>query len=171
MTERSVAHGSFTIERRLGAPPARVFAAWADPEAKAQWFAAPAEACTELVREMNFRVGGQDRLSGKWKESGVTSHFHSYYWDIIPNERIVYAYEMHLDERKISVSLATIEFRASGGGTLMTLTEHGAFLDGYDDNHGREHGTRLLVGNMAKFVDGEGDDPEGWRKIHGPKAT
>lgn len=168
MIERSVVHGSFTIERRLRASPARVFAAWSDPDAKAQWFGAPTELCTELVREMDFRVGGQDRLSGRWKESGVTSHFHNQYWDIIPDQRIVYTYEMHLDEKKISVSLATIEFKASGSGTLMTLTEHGAFLDGYDDNGGREEGTKLLVETLARFVDGEGDTSEAWRKLHGP---
>ncbi|MES1158741.1 MAG: SRPBCC family protein [Terricaulis silvestris] len=169
MSERSVQHGSFTIERSFKASPERVFQAWADGEAKAQWFGAPADQCDEVVREMNFRVGGEDRLSGKWKASGVTSHFHNHYWDIIPNERIVYTYEMHLDEKKISISLATIEFKPSGDGTLMTLTEQGAFLDGFDDNGGREHGTKLLMGNLAQFVDGEGKDTEGWRDVHGPK--
>jgi uncharacterized protein YndB with AHSA1/START domain len=35
MTERSVPHTTFVLERTYDAPPARTFAAWADPEIKA----------------------------------------------------------------------------------------------------------------------------------------
>ena len=59
--KRSVEHGDFTIERELAFPPARVFAAWADPKAKAQWFAGPADKWKLLEREMEFRVGGRER--------------------------------------------------------------------------------------------------------------
>jgi len=41
MSEHSVQHGSFTIERRFDAAPARVFAAWSNPDAKAGWFGPP----------------------------------------------------------------------------------------------------------------------------------
>ena len=51
MSARSVTHGSFVLERTYDAPPARVFAAWADPAAKARWFSCHAE------HEMDFRVG------------------------------------------------------------------------------------------------------------------
>jgi uncharacterized protein YndB with AHSA1/START domain len=43
VTDRSVAHATFTVERTYDASPARVFAAWADPTAKARWFASPEE--------------------------------------------------------------------------------------------------------------------------------
>ena len=54
-------HASFTIERRFTQAPARVFAAWADPEAKVKWFAGTAGKWKPLVREMDFRVGGRER--------------------------------------------------------------------------------------------------------------
>ena len=57
---------------------------------------------------------------------------------------------MHLDERRISVSLATIEFFAVAGGTRLVLTEQGAFLDGYDDIAGREEGTRIGLDNLDR---------------------
>ena len=38
MTERSVTHATFVIERTYDASPARVFAAWSEAEAKARWF-------------------------------------------------------------------------------------------------------------------------------------
>ena len=51
----------------------------------------------------------------------------------MPNERIIYGYDMHLDDKRISVSLATVEFKPAGKGTRLTFTEQGAFLDGFDD--------------------------------------
>jgi hypothetical protein len=53
---------------------------------------------------------------------------------------------MHLNDKKISVSLATMQLKAvSGGNTVLKVTEQGAFLDGYDDAGSREHGTGHLL--------------------------
>ena len=56
---------------------------------------------------------------------------------------------MHLDDRKISVSLATVELRPDGAGTEFVITEQGAFLDGYDDAGAREHGTGILLDRLG----------------------
>jgi uncharacterized protein YndB with AHSA1/START domain len=64
---------------------------------------------------------------------------------VIPNERLVYSYEMHLDDKKISVSLATMQLKAEGGKTTLMVTEQGAFLDGYDDAGAREQSTSHLL--------------------------
>jgi uncharacterized protein YndB with AHSA1/START domain len=64
---------------------------------------------------------------------------------VIPNARLVYSYVMHLDEKKISVSLATIELTGEDGKTAVSVTEQGAFLDGYDDAGSREQGTGHLL--------------------------
>ncbi|HVY90673.1 MAG TPA: SRPBCC family protein [Hyphomonadaceae bacterium] len=150
--------GSFTIDRTFRASPKRVFAAWATPEAKAQWFAGTPGEYVEEIREMNFREGGSDRLRGRWN-TGRISDFRNTYWEIIPEKRIVYAYEMIMDDRiRMSVSLATIQFRPEGTGTRMTLTEQGAFLEPYDpkgdDAGSREHGTKYLVEKLAAYLDG-----------------
>ena len=52
---------------------------------------------------------------------------------------------MHLDDKKISVSLATIQLKGGSGNTTLKVTEQGAFLDGYDDAGSREHGTGHLL--------------------------
>ena len=93
---------------------------------------------------MDVREGGTERLKGRW-EGGMVSSFDAIYHDVVPQERLVYSYTMHLNERKISVSLATIELRAESGRTTVRVTEQGAFLDGYDDAGSREHGTGLLL--------------------------
>jgi hypothetical protein len=44
----------------LAFAPARVFSAFADPETKARWFAAPPDKAQVIVREHDFRVGGRE---------------------------------------------------------------------------------------------------------------
>src|SRR5258708_34599529 len=56
---------------------------------------------------------------------------------------------MHLDERRISLSLETVEFMPEGAGTRMIFTEQDAFLDGYDNAGQREQGTRDLLDNLG----------------------
>jgi uncharacterized protein YndB with AHSA1/START domain len=141
---RMVVHSSFHLERRYDAPVARVWRALADPAAKARWFAGTPGKWQELERRMDVRVGGSERLKGRW-ESGVVTTFDAHYHDVVANERLVYSYAMHMDEKKISVSLATIELRAADGGTMLAVTEQGAFLDGYEDGGSREQGTGLLL--------------------------
>ncbi len=145
---RSVVHASFTLERTYDAPAARVWRALSDPAAKAKWFGGDPGEWTKLERSMDFRVGGRERAKGQWK-SGPVSTFDAIYHDIIPNERILYTYEMHLDDRKISVSLATMELKAAGERTTLKITEQGAFLDGYDDAGSREHGTGFLMDKLG----------------------
>ena len=102
---RSVVHGSFTIERELAYPRERVYRAWSEPEAKAAWFSGPGGQWTPLVREMDFRVGGRERAQGRW-QSGVVTDFQAHYLDIVPLKRIVYSYNMHVDENDIGADCA-----------------------------------------------------------------
>ena len=153
-TKRSVVHAVFSLERTYDAPVERVYRALSDEAAKAKWFASEDGQLKLIERRMDFQVGGRERVSGRW-QSGVTSTFDAVYHDIVPNERIVYAYEMHLDQRKISVSLATFELTSAGAErTKLKLTEQGAFLDGYDDAGSRERGTGFLLDKLGESLKG-----------------
>jgi uncharacterized protein YndB with AHSA1/START domain len=147
MTERSTDHATFVIERSYAALPARVFKAWAEPAAKARWFAGPPDKWQETIREFDFRVGGRERVSGIWP-GGKVSAFDGHYQDIVPDQRIIYSYDMHVDRVRISVSLATVEFRPDGRGTRLIFTEQAVFLDSYDDAGSREHGTHGLLDRL-----------------------
>jgi uncharacterized protein YndB with AHSA1/START domain len=147
MRKRSTHHATFVIEREYAAAPARVFAAWADAKAKARWFVGPDE-WEKSDHKLDFRVGGRESVSGG--PPGGPNHFYNaIYQDIVPNERIVLTYDMHLDKTRISVSLLTLEFQAAGKGTRLVLTEQDAFLDGFDNVASREKGTQDLLDNLG----------------------
>lgn len=146
-TKRNVTHNTFVIEREYDASPARVFNAFADPKAKAQWFTGPEEWGPD-ESTLDFRIGGRETSRGG-PPGGPIHIYQGIYQDIVPNERIVLSYDMLMDETRISVSLQTIEFLPKGKGTQLILTEQGAYLDGNDNPAEREHGTRELLNALG----------------------
>jgi uncharacterized protein YndB with AHSA1/START domain len=143
--QQSTTHATFVIERTYNAPPARVFAAWADPEAKRSWFSSPN--VDEVKHELDFRVGGREINRGG-PPGGPLYTYEADYRDIVADQRIVYAYDMFMDDTRISVSVATVEFAPESGGTRLRFTEQGAFLDGLDTPAQREHGTSSLLDKL-----------------------
>jgi uncharacterized protein YndB with AHSA1/START domain len=128
-------------------PPERAFAAWADPEAKARWYV---DADANL--ELDFRVGGRERSQGAAPDGRAYS-YEALYQDIVPAQRIVYTYDMLLQETRISVSLATVEFTPVGAnGTRLVFTEQGAFLDGHESAARRAEGMGSLLDALDKEV-------------------
>ena len=155
MTERSVIHDTFSIERAYPAAPSRVFAAFASAEAKTAWgetgdieTAADAESS-----EFDFRVGGRERFAVS--AGGSIYRYDALYYDIVPDQRIVYSYEMYADGARISVSVTTIEFAKSGDGTALTWTEQGTYLDGIDGPQApalRKGGTTEMLDGLTRYL-------------------
>ena len=148
---RSIAFSTFVIERTYAATPGRTFKAWADPVAKARWFGAPGE-WKQLERSFDFRIGGIERLVGEFP-GGRTSAFTARYLDIVPDRRLVYVYDMHLNGTFISSSLATVAFTAADKGAHLRFTEQASFVDGYDDDGSRERGTTILLEQFGKYLE------------------
>ncbi|GAA1313206.1 activator of HSP90 ATPase [Planotetraspora silvatica] len=135
MSDRSVTHTTFTLERVYKASPARVFAAWADPEAKARWFAGPA-----AEHELDFRIGGREVTRGHAADGSALT-FESVYHDIIPDQRIVAASVLKSGDTMATVSVTAVELTPDGEGTRLLLTEQGTFLDGHEQPSWRQQGT------------------------------
>jgi uncharacterized protein YndB with AHSA1/START domain len=162
---RSIKHDSFVIERILNYDVATIFRAWTDPKAKARWFNGPQDKWTEQLREMDVRVGGRERVIGRFAD-GSESRFEALYFDVMPERRLVYTYDMYFQEKKISVSLASVEFVAlgkdNGKGTKLIVTEQHAFLDGYEDSGNRKRGTLGLMENLElALAGGDSRQPRG----------
>src|ERR1700761_1270137 len=104
MPESTIAHASFTLHRTLPAAPARVFAAFADPDLKRRWFAESAQ--HDVVEfASDLREGARERLRYRFKDGGpfagmVVTNDDSVL-DIVPNARILWASKMAFGDKTI----------------------------------------------------------------------
>ena len=155
MTRRSTVHNTFVIKRSFAFKREWVFAAWTSAAAKSNWFVGPVGWQAQL-RELDFRVGGREQLIGR-RPDGSVSRFDARYHEIVPDERIVYVYDMYTGDTHTSVSLVTIELEPRKEGTQVVITEQGVFLDGHDDPRKREHGTNVLIDQLERSLERPGN--------------
>jgi uncharacterized protein YndB with AHSA1/START domain len=156
IANRSVAHGTFIVERTYPAPPERVFAAWANRSEKNRWFGEGDDflASTDEYT-LDFRVGGHERLAGTMP-GGRMFTYDAHYQDIVDDRRIVMSYDVSIDGRRNSVSLMTVELTPVSDGTRLVLTEQGAFLDGLDSNEQRQEGAVDSLDQLGEYLRSEG---------------
>ena len=158
MPTPSVAHSTFDIERSLAAPAARVFAAWSDAALKRSWNACHDDWRSEEHR-LDFRVDSTE-LSRTVEPDGTAHTMKARFLDIVPDQRIVYVYEMTVNGRKISASLATFTIEKVGSKTKLVLTEQGTYFDDPDmakyapegQAKGRLEGTKGLMDQLVALV-------------------
>lgn len=148
---RTVVHDTFTLERTYPVSPTQVFHAFSDLETKKAWFDTPDDWVPAAEHTLDFRIGGRERESAG-PPGGPIHVFDAIYHDIVADSRIVYSYTMTLDNRRISVSLTTIELAAQEGGTTLFLTEHGAYFEGADGPRERRRGTDELLDSLANVL-------------------
>jgi uncharacterized protein YndB with AHSA1/START domain len=159
MTEKPVVHSTFAIERSYAAPPARVFAAFADPALKRRWFL-DGKGFSGEDHSSDFRVGGFEKSRFTFTggppgapPAGTKMGNDTVYLDIKPDHRIVFAYAMLVGDRRMSTSLATVELSPSGtGGTRLLFTEQAAFFDPSDGPQLREAGWRDLLAKVENAL-------------------
>jgi uncharacterized protein YndB with AHSA1/START domain len=158
MTEQPVIHDTFLIERTYPTPMSRVFAAFTTKAAKETWGDTgdldPSESGTDSGdSEFDFRVGGHERFGFGYQ--GVSNRYDATYYDIVPEQRIIYSYEMYANGVRSSVSVVTIEFVPVDGGTALAWTEQGAYLNGVDGAeapHLRRGGVSEMLDGLAKYL-------------------
>lgn len=149
-------HATFSLEREYPAPVERVWQAFADPAVKSRWFGS--DDFVDVERSDDFRVGGVSVNDGRRGADEPLSRFRATYTDIVEHQRIVYTYDMWLDDAHASTSITTIRFEPTDGyGTRLTFTEQGVHLDGVhgagpDAAAGREEGTGGLLDQIGKVL-------------------
>lgn len=148
--EHSQTHATFVIERSYPVPIERVWHALSDNAARDQWFGG-GDAFDTQEKSHDFRVGGQSVEDGQW-HGGPRSRFHSTYTDIVELQRIVFTYDMWVDDQHLSTSLTTIAVQPEGDSTLLTYTEQAVHFDGLDSVEGREEGTRGILDQLGVFL-------------------
>ena len=137
------------IERDYPHPPERVFTAWADPNVKVRWF--DLSGADNPDYHSDFRVGGTESFRTPAGASPLFT-YDAQYRDIVEHQRIVTTYEMSMDGRRLSVSVATVELTGTKTGTRLAYTEQGAYLDGLDNPQSRRTGTNSQLDNLATVL-------------------
>ena len=150
VTERSQIHATFVIERIYPVPVEAVWHALSDNDVRDQWFGA-GDAFDVQEKSHEFRVGGHGIEQGQW-HGGPRSRFTSTYTDIVDLQRVVFTYDMWVEERHMSTSLTTIVLEPDGDHTRLTYTEQGVHLDGLDSPEGREEGTKGLLEQLGAYL-------------------
>jgi uncharacterized protein YndB with AHSA1/START domain len=151
MTDRSVTHATFVLERVYPGPPPRVFDAWADPAVKTRWFTGALDPAVAPM-SIDFRVGGTEQAVSH-ADNGAVISYEGLFRDIVPGERIVVANRIDVDGQCISVSQISAVFQALGNGTRLVVTEQGAYLDGHDSPDSRASGIRVQLDALAAELD------------------
>jgi uncharacterized protein YndB with AHSA1/START domain len=153
MKARTAQHGTIRLERTFKARPARVFAAWAEPKARAKWDVPGRWVIAEQT--FDFREGGRE-LKRFGPQDDPRLVVDTLYIDVVPERRIVFSYSMTSRGTPISVSLTTIDLSpapSSGGkDTHLLLTEQIVFLDGNDNAVNREEGLASMLDKIGETL-------------------
>ena len=121
---------SLTLKRRINAAPAKVYAAWTEPEKLALWFGPDSGAVVEA--ETDVRIGGRFHI-GFLTENGDRHDVGGRYREIVPNQKLVFTWAWKsTPERE---SLVTVTVKPDGAGTLLTVLHEQFFDETARDNH------------------------------------
>jgi len=141
MSTETTAKPSLTLKRRFNAPPAKVFAAWTDPEKMKRWMGP--EGVQGLRCEIDARAGGRYRLVMR-SPDGEEHDVSGVYREVVPNTKLSFTWAWKsTPERQ---SLVTVLFKPDGDGTLLTLTHEQFF-----DETARDHHRQGWVGSLDKL--------------------
>ncbi len=122
----TIEHKTFVVERELAASPKHAFRFFSEQALKERWTSCHPD-WTVLEEAFDFRVGGIE--AKRWRtDKGHEQTFLARYLDIVPAQRIIYAFDMSFAGERLSASLATVEFFAEAARTRMVFTEQIAWL-------------------------------------------
>ena len=156
-TEPKVIHATCVVERSFSKPPSAVFAALSEPDKVRRWYS-DGHNHEAVEFALKFAIGGTQRLTYRFKSGhplqGKILINDGVFQDIVPNQRIVSASVMTIDDKRISASLVTFELLPTENGTDLVCTHQGAFLEGSGPNPAkmREDGWNGLMDKLVAVV-------------------
>jgi uncharacterized protein YndB with AHSA1/START domain len=144
----TLAHATIVMERTYNASAARVFAAWADVEARKRW-SAPAESIRIEYEEADFREGGRD--VSRCIEPGNEDYVATVnYIDIKRDQRIAFVEDVTHGKKRVSAALISVELATIADATRLILTMQIASFDEADMEQGYQFGWNAALDNLAK---------------------
>jgi uncharacterized protein YndB with AHSA1/START domain len=127
-----------TVERRIAAPPERVFDAWLDPQSVRHWLFATEGGVMETV-EIDARVDGRFLIVER-RGADLAEH-HGAYVALDRPGRLAFDFWTSFNDERTRV---TVTILPDGDGSLVALTHEGVW-DDYADRT-REGWTMILDG-------------------------
>ncbi|MBC7769595.1 MAG: SRPBCC domain-containing protein [Phycisphaerales bacterium] len=144
----AITHATIVMDRTYNASPARVFAAWADLDARKRW-SAPADDIRIEYEASDFREGGRD-LSRCIELGNADYVAQVFYLDITPSQRIVFAEDVSHGDKRVSAALICVELMPADAGARLTLTLQIAAFDGSEMEKGYQFGWSAALDNLGK---------------------
>jgi len=145
----------FEISREYACSPPVLFDAWADLKAKAKWFVGP-DKWVETGRTLELREGGVETMNGNF-DGKMTTEYTAHFYDVQPNQRIGYSFEVRLGGEIYSISTAVVEFIETPKGAEMKFHEQLAVFSGQTVEEARPNriiGTDSHFDRLAIYLQG-----------------
>jgi uncharacterized protein YndB with AHSA1/START domain len=141
-----VTRPSLTFKRRLNAPPAKVYAAWTDPQKIVHWFGRTDAKPGSMQAEIDPRIGGRFRV--RFNTEDEYYEVGGVYREVVPNQRLVFSWAWHsTPERESQV---TVMLQPDGDGTLLTV--HHEQLFDQASREGHERGWIGALDKLEKYI-------------------
>jgi uncharacterized protein YndB with AHSA1/START domain len=132
-----------TLERRIAAPPERVFDAWLDKDGICGWlFATPGGAMERC--EIDARVGGRFRIDER--RDGELAEHHGEYVELERPRRLAFDFWTSFSDERTRISIA---IEPDGNGSLLRLTHEGVWAD-YEDR--TRQGWTMILEGMERWI-------------------
>lgn len=144
-----VLHATLVFEREISAAPKAVFAALAEPAARAQW-GAPSDTAVIIYDAADFREGGEDRFRCGPKAS-PNIHGVTHYLYIAPECRVISSETLVVGGTRLCVSMTTLELTPDGSKTKLKNTTQLASFIGEDMVKGYTTGTHASLDGLMGF--------------------
>jgi uncharacterized protein YndB with AHSA1/START domain len=114
--------GTVHLHRVFAAPPEKLFRAFTDAAAMAQWL--PPYGFTGTVHHLDAREGGSHKMSFTNFTTGNSHSFGGNYLEFTPNERLKYS-DSFDDANMPGEMIVTVDFKAVAVGTELRIEQAG----------------------------------------------
>lgn len=142
-------HDTIKITREIAGSPDLVFAAWADPGARAVW-GPPSKEEAMAFLETDFRVGGRDVHVCGMKDD-LRFRVETFYHDIQNASRLLFTERVSAGNAVLGASLITVELSQAGQATRLDLTVQVVSLVGGDLVAGNRNGWNAALANLDDY--------------------
>lgn len=144
-------HATLTLDRRVNAPIAAVWEAYADPAERARWSVPAGEAL--VYDEADFREQGRDRYRCGPPET-LEFHVAVEYLRIVPQKLICYSETVRTAEQPLATSLLTWVFDPAGDESLVSITCQLVSFVGQGMVDGNRNGHAKALAQLSEFLAG-----------------